>query len=968
MHISQLTKLQGKFDPKKPLRFINHNQDPVTGNSETVQGLAGEYIRAVSRSYGIETDALENMSLRTANAFTSEKNGFRFETEKRFHDTSVISYVQTYMGIPVYGSGIKTVMAHNPLRITSSASTLQFGVDPEKPSADTIKNAQRYAAADLLRALGLKAQKDNPLVINGRRTVIYRLDSEHRSPAHDHSNDTPVNATRSKKATAFQHFDPTLKLPPLDKRLKNGNYYFAHEVLFTFRSGNLKTMNWIAFIELETNSVLFHRALVDNVNAYVFKKDPFDSTGAAGNSNTANNATLNPLRDTVVLQGLVPDVAGVQSLTGEYVTIVDDEVFTVAPPTTTTPFEFYYDVRTNDFAAANAYYHCDGFFRMFADMGFNVASYFDGTVFPVHIDHRGRFGTIDGIEINASCNGDAGSDGIGLVDFELATLDDNAANPVGMALVSRVVMHELGGHGILWDHVNSPNFGFAHSAGDSVGVILNDPGSLWGDRFDSFPWVILNVRRHDRDVTAGWAWGGSNDFGGYSSEQILSTTLFRFYRSIGGDHPALARKQFASRFALYLIFKAVGTLTPATNPANAEAFEIALEDADAADWTSVNPAETYAGGAYHKVIRWAFEKQGMFQPPGAPSPVVSEGAAPDVDVYINDGRNGEYEFLYNHWSCTDIWNRTDLMGGDGGGVHQEPIVGQINHAYVRISNRGSLTAKNIVVKGFHCLPGVGLTYPDDWAPMTTIQLSAPDLAPGATEIVGPFEWTPSQIGHECMFMSVSADDGVVLKTDASNIDGRVTGPIPEWRLVPNDNNIGQRNVAPVAGGGGLTGLIASLEGRTFWVNNSFDRDNVKIEIKVTLPEFLKRKNWNITFSNPGADKFTLHKGMKKEVRMHVIPGADFTADEVLKNEADSQVIVEVSGDGILMGGMNYYLDASLKRTRYTYDGREQQSPGKSTDITKTLTDMLNIKPVDVKCIKLSKITVDIHLKNGDCDC
>ena len=33
--------------------------------------------------------------------------------------------------------------------------------------------------------------------------------------------------------------------------------------------------------------------------------------------------------------------------------------------------------------------------------------------------------------------------------------------------------------------------------------------------------------------------------------------------------------------------------------------------------------------------------------------------------------------------------------------------------------------------------------------------------------------------------------------DASNIDGAITGPISEWRLVPHDNNIAQRNVHPV---------------------------------------------------------------------------------------------------------------------------------------------------------------------------
>ncbi len=44
--------------------------------------------------------------------------------------------------------------------------------------------------------------------------------------------------------------------------------------------------------------------------------------------------------------------------------------------------------------------------------------------------------------------------------------------------------------------------------------------------------------------------------------------------------------------------------------------------------------------------------------------------------------------------------------------------------------------------------------------------------------------------------------------DPSNVD--LFGPgetIADWRLVPNDNNIGQRNVQLVPGGGGMEGLI-----------------------------------------------------------------------------------------------------------------------------------------------------------------
>src|SRR5262249_44777645 len=119
--------------------------------------------------------------------------------------------------------------------------------------------------------------------------------------------------------------------------------------------------------------------------------------------------------------------------------------------------------------------------------------------------------------------------------------------PLGLACDYRVVLHELGGHGTLYNHVSSANLGFSHSAGDSVAAILNDPGSQATDRFETFPWDYATVsRRHDRKPSDGWGYAGSIalnpfnvtlDYGGYNNEQILCTTHFRIYQSIGGDAP-----------------------------------------------------------------------------------------------------------------------------------------------------------------------------------------------------------------------------------------------------------------------------------------------------------------------------------------------------------------------------------------------------------------------------------------------
>jgi len=182
--------------------------------------------------------------------------------------------------------------------------------------------------------------------------------------------------------------------------------------------------------------------------------------------------------------------------------------------------------------------------------------------------------------------------GLGILQTTFALADTgDVANPIGIACDYRVVLHELAGHGVLYPHVHSPNFGFSHSAGDSVAAITCDPDTHAPDRFVTFPWVNIG-RRHDRSASSGFGWSGmiafnpfdpTIDRGGYNNEQILSSTMFRFYRSIGGDSTSLQTRQFAARFAVYLIFRAIGTLTPPTNPSNAAGFATALLNADLGD-------------------------------------------------------------------------------------------------------------------------------------------------------------------------------------------------------------------------------------------------------------------------------------------------------------------------------------------------------------------------------------------------
>lgn len=949
-------------DSQGKTRELLHFDKPVVSEAHTPQLIAFDYLKTYGDLLGISLEQLNNLSASPSQTITDDPIEYRLLDEKQVSNNAVtVAFHQTDLGLPVWQAGVAINMKTKPMSVLSATSTLHHDLKVDKPSAAAIKRLQSLDKETLSRVLGLAKLKDNKrataeLKIESNRLLIYRYESAKRLPQTEIKK---LNTSRDFKQE-FSHLDPTLPLPSVPEEIKEGMHYVSAQINFSLPLSNLPILHWIAIVEAQTLTVLYLRAFVADVNGFAFQSDPVTSNG--GPLPTSNNTALNPVRTSILLSGLNPPASGTQSLVGNFVAIQDVELPTIAPPTEPSGNDFNFDARTDNFAAVNAYYHCDRFFRMMQDdLGFNITNYFGGTTFPTPVDHRGRYGSTDGIEINAHCVGTSGGNGIDHTSFMLADTNDTS-NPLGLACDFRVALHELAGHGTLYNHVNSPNFGFSHSAGDSVAVILNDPGSQAADRFQSFPWMYSIVsRRHDRDPASGWGYGGSialNPFdsildrGGYNNEQILSTTLFRLYRSLGGDSGDINAKQFASRYTVYLILRAIASLTPATNPSNASGFATALMTADLVDWTSAGQV----GGAYGKVIRWAFEKQGLYQPMGTPTPNNNLGSPPAIDVYIDDGRSGEYQYQGNFWSNQNIWNR---VLNDGGTTHQDPIVNQTNYAYVKIKNRGSQTATNVIVQGYHANPSIGLNYPNDWQIMTTPALAVANVPPNNSgEItVGPFEWTPTHIGHECIFMIVSCPG------DASNASNIAAGDsIPEWRLVPNDNNIGQRNVAPVAGGGQLEGLVASFERLPILLKNP-GLTRARMIVQASLPAFLIERGWKMNFINPGGDAFTLGPGETAQIHLRLAPGKNFTTEDV-RSAKDKTIHVMGYADGILLGGMSYQMDPNLKKPSRMPDGKD--TIGKCADAAKDLLDCL--KEQKMKKVRIRKINLDIEFEDDDTCC
>ena len=164
-----------------------------------------------------------------------------------------------------------------------------------------------------------------------------------------------------------------------------------------------------------------------------------------------------------------------------------------------------------------------------------------------------------------------------------------------------------------------------------------------------------------------------------------------------------------------------------------------------------------------------------------------------TDVYIRDAADdtGDTPSSDHHWTSPDIWVRNedptapDENPDDG---HQVPIVNATNYLYVRVLNRGDANSGPQEVEAFHCNPGTAMLWPDHFTSMGK-QIVA-DIPSRGEVRAGPFPWTPAVAAHECLLAIASG-------VNDPSVAPQLIGSVPHWKLVRFDNNVGQRNVAPI---------------------------------------------------------------------------------------------------------------------------------------------------------------------------
>ena len=406
-----------------------------------------------------------------------------------------------------------------------------------------------------------------------------------------------------------------------------------------------------------------------------------------------------------------------------------------------------HELRSDQLAAVHAYARGRELFDRLHAYGLDPDEYFKLAKLPLLLRHRAPIrGAGDSKTVNAQVR--PNEDGLSLLEdwagpgpndqrpaLEVCFAAGNLAHlmllandagrrrgqPLGLAADQRWAWHEFG-HVLGFASTGALEFRFAHSAGDALAAIVADPDSRLADdahsyvRDATYPWVH-NTRRHARDARTSWCWCGRRNVArmahavalderrlGYFQEQLMSSSLFRAYCSIGGDtFSDIATRRSASDYMVYLVMRAIALLGPeVVVPARTvDQFVSALIDADIgtetweveADWPERDAKRDLSrvGGCVHKVLRWAFEMQGLYATEDPLEVKEGQGLPPRIDIYIEDRRGGApggYEPVALRWNemAPQLWHAS----------HQA-VTASAGKVKVNVGNRGQIDARNVMV-------------------------------------------------------------------------------------------------------------------------------------------------------------------------------------------------------------------------------------------------------------------------------
>jgi hypothetical protein len=490
----------------------------------------------------------------------------------------------------------------------------------------------------------------------------------------------------------------------------------------------------------------------------VFDPDPITTSGDENLSNSSPKDLLEAQRKAITLQNLKPPTAnGMYNLNGLYANVTDIEIPHVPPPTNSIG-EFRFSYLDDGFKDVMAYYHIDSFQRYIQSLGFsNIVS------LPLHVDAHGQKSQYNSLT------------------KAMILAEESITNP-SAAEDASLILHYYG-QAILDDQNPGFNYlgGLGIGFGDFLGAVFFDDrhANPAATRGLISPWYNGHAshRRYDRP----WKFGGPEAVDDYAKGEIWASVMFEIYRKLGGDSSKLIDKHNARDLTIKLHLDA-NFVVQSTATETQMGLEILKADLALQGW------HDHFGGLHSKVIYEAFHSR------------ILDGfndnltLTSDVDVYINDGRKGKYDWLEDPWHPKDIWTRLKKDGNlPGNDVHQKPIQDKPAYLYAKVRNLGTEIAKIVTVKAYSSAMNIGQIWPNDFIPMKPKAIVLLGLLPDSSNpkgsIVGPFEWISTATSGESVLIILECDqDQSLTQFIADNVS--------TIHLARFDNNIAQRNLMP----------------------------------------------------------------------------------------------------------------------------------------------------------------------------
>jgi hypothetical protein len=712
-----------------------------------------------------------------------------------------VRLVQEYRSVPVDSSEVVVNISADG-QVYSIYNNYHYDIPSElDPKKVKVKARKAKETAEQLLEVYQKYELSEPMLI------VYRY---HR--VENHPPKPPAKPTEHRKnflVAVKTHMSAAMVD---DVGPQEGQYFLAWDMTATTQEPHHA---WRILVDAMTGRLIQVIDLFQYATGTgrVYDPNPIVTSGDTGLSSGTPVATLTAETKIVTVPRLdSADSDGKLHLDGSFVHMEEIESPTFPEPVSATG-DFDFPVDDRNFLDAMAYFHIDRFQHYVqTQLGLaNCANY------SIAVDPQGFNGADNSHYYNNQLTFGEG----GIPD----------------ASDAMVVLHEYG-HAIQ-DNVNpgfdDPVSGVGEGFGDFLAAVYYDdmhadPNATrglmmsWDANTTDGTW---QGRRYDVD----WLFDGPEYTGtvdNHIAGELWCATMFEVYRKLGGDSSYAGVRRLARDLVIRLHLQANPNVPASGATAQQMGQQVEAADADLSDWRGL------ADGLHKKTIYDTFRRRHLS---GYPQKT--------VDVYVDDGRHGGYgsasgndlfsEELWdeNYWNTQDIWVKesayvsTAAQAAGTPSDHVEPAVGSKAYLYGRVKNRGASGSGPVTVRAFHCSPGVGLVWPDDWVEMDATLVSQPtNILPGVSNgiVVGPFTWTPTQVGHECVLVVVEcANDPAVTQ------DLVVGASVEHSNLVPFDNNIAQRNLSPTASKGTMV--------RGFYVHNPYaEVSTVALHFDADLPE------------------------------------------------------------------------------------------------------------------------------------